>query len=66
MYTFQFIRLHISLYNVLPEEFCRCLLLKQVVYKDVSMTSLFITKHGKESHTHLSVLCYVKGVAIPN
>ena len=34
MFTFLFIQLHISLYNVLPEAFV-------VVYKHVSMTSLF-------------------------
>ena len=34
MFTFLFILLHISLYNVLPEAFV-------VVYKHVSMTSLF-------------------------
>ena len=33
MFTFLFIQLHISLYNVLPEAFV-------VVYKHVSMTSL--------------------------
>ena len=34
MFTFLFIQLHISLYNVLPEAFV-------VVYNHVSMTSLF-------------------------
>ena len=35
MFTFLFILLHISLYNVLPEAFV-------VVYKHVSMTSLLV------------------------
>ena len=37
MFTFLFILLHISLHNVLPEEFV-------VVYKHVSMTSLFLLR----------------------
>ena len=35
MFTFLFIQLHISLYNVLPEEFV-------AVYKHVSVTSLLV------------------------